>query len=215
MKSLFAVILNLFQNPVVHKMQSCGWPLKRRPAGFQGDDNGDIFTFYGPQRAVGAGPSKTGFTLIELLVVVLIIGILASVALPQYQKAVLKSRTAEAWSNLKTINTAVAAYCLENPAARHEYMTNPSEILAIDVKDSKNFGYSGYIVCSQTDKQSEVEAHWRGGGSYDFNLGIHSTKGYRTCTGTSCKELGFTKYTSDYRNICVCGGQYAACYYAD
>lgn len=58
---------------------------------------------------------KTGFTLIELLVVVLIIGILSSVALPQYTKAVEKSRMAEARTMLKSISNAHEIYLLANP----------------------------------------------------------------------------------------------------
>ena len=57
--------------------------------------------------------ARAGFTLMELLVVVLIIGILSAVALPQYERAVARARTAEALSVLRSAVQAADAYTLE------------------------------------------------------------------------------------------------------
>ena len=58
--------------------------------------------------------NKKGFTLIELLVVVLIIGILSSVALPQYMKTVEKARFAEAAELLQAVAGAEQRYRLQH-----------------------------------------------------------------------------------------------------
>jgi prepilin-type N-terminal cleavage/methylation domain-containing protein len=72
-----------------------------------------------------------GFTLIELLVVVLIIGILASIALPQYELVVEKARASEAMVNVRAILDAMQRHDQEFPG---EEVTNCSEIADVQLK---------------------------------------------------------------------------------
>ena len=78
---------------------------------------------------------QKAFTLIELLVVVLIIGVLAAIALPQYQKAVLRAQFTEVELNLRALYDAQQRYYLANG----NYATELSD-LDIEISPGKDLG---------------------------------------------------------------------------
>ena len=141
--------------------------------------------------------NKQAFTLIELLVVVLIIGILAAVAIPQYTKAVEKARLAEALTTVDALKKAIDIYILEHGLQYVNFIGGYSDQTTADLDIDVTGGlecdeeryvrchskYFGYMAnCSSEGCYISARRNWKEDEIYDLVLQWFSDKNvYKIC----------------------------------
>ena len=129
------------------------------------------------------------FTLIELLVVVLIIGILSAIALPQYQKAVAKSRLTEQIIQARALINAEIEYMLSAQAFATDLTA-----LSIDFPNNSWSCPLGKHWCkSKAVKNAQLEVNCDVN-SVSCKLECIAIDSADTLDDELCKSLGGTYY---------------------
>ena len=121
-------------------------------------------------------PDDNGFTLIELMITVVIIGILASIALPSYQESLRKGRRSDGQAELLRIASLQERYFYNNG----EYAENLSDLPSFSA--DAVISPEGFYTLSVDNPSSCTKSHCfrlkatpRGSQAGDDNLLLSST----------------------------------------
>ncbi|WP_428048921.1 type IV pilin protein [Candidatus Avelusimicrobium caledoniensis] len=157
--------------------------------------------------------NNKAFTLIELLVVVLIIGILAAVALPQYEKSVMKSRYSSLMALTDALAQAEETYYMANGEYTQDFEALAVELSGCTLSASKTtctypWGkctldkYNERVACADTQRLNNAYAIY-----FPHGPRFHGTHGYQVCFsfsaskndkyGKLCESVGAQYFTKE------------------
>jgi prepilin-type N-terminal cleavage/methylation domain-containing protein len=139
---------------------------------------------------------RKGFTLLELLIVVIIVGILAAIAVPQFFRVAERARSTELVNVLGSIRSAQMRYYSE-----HATFTDNVDTLDVDIPDGTAKYYDGHTAitlpggtfsAATVPVANITRNNYQYTGASPYTLSMDA-QGNITCTGdaATCTKLGY------------------------